>query len=82
MLHAQVHAAGQQTGHYSPACFAPNLRSPATGSGALSAAAAVVSGGVGRVEAHHDCINDMVAVEGPQRMLVTGSRDGVVKAWK
>ena len=78
----EVHSAGQQNGHYSPACYAPNLRSPATGSGALSAAASHLSGGTGRMDAHRDCINDMAIVEGAQRLLITACRDGVVKAWK
>lgn len=34
------------------------------------------------MDAHRDCINDMVIVEGHQRLLMSASRDGVVKAWK
>ena len=31
---------------------------------------------------HHDCILDMKMLELPHRMLISSSRDGVVKVWK
>ncbi len=31
---------------------------------------------------HHDCVLDLKLLELPHRMLVSASRDGVVKVWK
>jgi hypothetical protein len=36
----------------------------------------------GRTDAHRDCINAMAIVHGHQRLVVSGSRDGIVKVWK
>ncbi|KAK3261637.1 hypothetical protein CYMTET_29463 [Cymbomonas tetramitiformis] len=67
---------------YSPAQYAANLRSAATGAGALGAAANASMGGVGRMDAHRDTITDMAIIEGTQRLLVTCSRDGSIKGWR
>jgi len=31
---------------------------------------------------HHDCITDITVTKQPQNLLITCSKDGVVKVWK
>jgi len=53
--------------------------------GAIAAAAQLAAGtslSAGRADAHRDCINAMAIVHGHQRLVVSGSRDGIVKVWK
>jgi len=60
----------------------PNDKGSASNAGSIGSMKKQVQGMPSPLIAHNDCILNLKILEQPSKMLISGSRDGVIKVWK